>query len=201
MKPLPADVPRDAVVETALPPRHTDWLWHRMRVHGDPSTIAALQRAAAGPGMIPWQIDYDALEERLWHRLIAGPLAQRSISVAAARLLSRQLRDASERRQSAALSQADRRSCSFDLHRLVPVPPAILALGPEDPRADAWLWEHWGTTEPLRHANSSVQTAPDAPQRLWSLTFWAADWTPWRAIAQLRTEWPDLRLDVQPSYG
>jgi hypothetical protein len=30
--------------------------------------------------------------------------------------------------------------------------------------------------------------------------FWSADWTPWRAIAQLRARWPALRLEVRPLY-
>ncbi len=37
------------------------------------------------------------------------------------------------------------------------------------------------------------------PGRLW-LGFWAADWTPWPAIAQLRQDWPGLRLAVRPRY-
>ncbi len=40
--------------------------------------------------------------------------------------------------------------CPFNLHRLVPVPARILALGADDPAALLWLREHWGTTRPLR---------------------------------------------------
>ena len=38
-----------------------------------------------------------------------------------------------------------------------------------------------------------------APGLLW-LGFWSADWTPWRALQQLRARWPSLRLEVRPLY-
>jgi hypothetical protein len=30
--------------------------------------------------------------------------------------------------------------------------------------------------------------------------FWSADWTPWRAIQQLRARWPALQIEVRPIY-
>ena len=36
----------------ALP--HPDWLYHHLRVSGDPAAVAAFRAAAAGPGVIPW---------------------------------------------------------------------------------------------------------------------------------------------------
>ena len=41
-------------------------------------------------------------------------------------------------------------ACPFDLHALLPVPAAILQLGPTDPDALAWLAAHWGVTDRLR---------------------------------------------------
>jgi hypothetical protein len=32
------------------------------------------------------------------------------------------------------------------------------------------------------------------------LTFWSADWTPWRALAQVAGRWPTLRFETRPSY-
>ena len=32
------------------------------------------------------------------------------------------------------------------------------------------------------------------------MTFWSADWTPWRALARLAEQWPSLRFTVQPHY-
>jgi hypothetical protein len=36
----------------ALP--HTDWLYHHLRVTGEPGEVAAFRAAAAGAGVIPW---------------------------------------------------------------------------------------------------------------------------------------------------
>jgi hypothetical protein len=33
-----------------------------------------------------------------------------------------------------------------------------------------------------------------------AIAFWAADWTPWRALATIRDAWPELRLAVRPVY-
>ncbi len=98
------------------------------------------------------------------------------------------------------------RACPFDLHAMVPVPAAVLQLGPDHPDPLAWLWQHWGTTQALRHV--APATAPTrAPVRELAvgedklrLSFWSADWTPWRAFGRIRADWPTLRFDVQPHY-
>jgi hypothetical protein len=33
------------------------------------------------------------------------------------------------------------------------------------------------------------------------VTFWSADWTPWRALAQIAARWPSLQVEVRPTYG
>ena len=97
-------------------------------------------------------------------------------------------------------------ACPFDLHALVPVPAIMLQRGPDDPAALAWLWQHWGTTEALRHV-SIDRTAETAARRALApgedafvVTFWSADWTPWQALARIATEWPRLRFETQPIY-
>ena len=108
-----------------------------------------------GPVLIPqlpWQRDLDRMEED-WFLPMAAPAdGVCAISLAGARILARRLRDSVALQQQWALLRAvtDQR-CPFDLHRLLPVPPAILRLGPEDPQSQAWLWRHWGTTRALRH--------------------------------------------------
>jgi hypothetical protein len=32
------------------------------------------------------------------------------------------------------------------------------------------------------------------------VTFWSADWTPWRALARIAAEWPRLRFETRPIY-
>ena len=61
-------------------------------------TVAAFRTAAAGAGIVPWQLDLTALEED-WVHLLIKP-AQGSLSLRGARILAGQLRDAVERRHS-----------------------------------------------------------------------------------------------------
>ena len=190
---------------------HTDWLHHRLAIMGTADQLAAFRRASAGAGIIPWQIDLDRLEEDVFHLLVAPPPSQpRTLRIAGARVLAGQLREAVGRRHERAIARVGvSQACPFDLHALVPVPDEILRLGPDDPVALAWLWEHWGTTQPLRHVAEDVVAGQDAPCRsrlpvehdAIHITFWSADWTPWRALATLAERWPVLRFDLRPTYG
>ena len=108
-------------------------------------------------------------------------------------------------RHAAATARVGRsQACALDLHTLVPVPVAVLALGPDHPDALAWLWAHWGTTEALRHValepGPALRTPLPAELAQIRISFWSADWTPWRALAQVAARWPGLQLDVRPSY-
>ena len=129
-----------------LPPAH--------RGGGDDGAtrVRRFQAAARGSGIIPWQRDLNRMEED-WFLPMAAPAdGVRAISLAGARILARRLRDsAALQQQRALLCAATNQSCPFDLHRLLPVPPAILRLGPEDPQSQAWFWRHWGTTRALRY--------------------------------------------------
>jgi len=183
----------------------TDWLYHRLAVTGPNADLAAFRQAAAGAGTIPWSLDPESLEED-WFHLLARP-DHRELSLPGARILAGQLREAMERRHALAVSLVGHsRACPFDLHALVPVPAQVLRLGPDHPDALAWLWQHWGTTEALRHVapERSGKTLPEPPaagQGVLQLTFWSADWTPWRALQQVRIDWPTLQFDVQPEYA
>ncbi len=186
---------------------HPDWLQHRLAISGPEAKVAAFRAAAAGAGIIPWQLDVDALAED-WFLLLAAPPApqQRTVSLAGARVLAGQLREAVAARHAAACARVGRsRACPFDLHALLPLPGAILRLGPDHPDALAWLWRHWGTTEALRHVAEDPDAARDplhaaAGEAVFRVDFWSADWTPWRALLRLRAAWPALRFDIRPSY-
>ena len=68
---------------------HTDWLHHRLAIIGAAEQLAAFRRAAAGAGIIPWQLDLGRMEEDVFHLLAAPPLSQpRTLSVAGARVLA-----------------------------------------------------------------------------------------------------------------
>jgi hypothetical protein len=191
----------------ALP--HPDWLHHHLTVTGDADLVTLFRRAAAGPGAIPWADDLAQGEEDWFHLLAAPPEGQRrALSLHGARVLAGQLREAVQRRRDRASEQAGRAggggACPLDLHRLLPVPAAVLRLGPGHPEARRWLWAHWGTTWPLRHVAElpvpkAGQPRPAAPGLL-RLGFWSADWTPWPALLRLRRDWPALRFELRPRY-
>ena len=172
---------------------HTDWLYHHLDIEGYSDTLARFADAAAGSGTIPWRLDLDLLEEDAFHILVGAG----TLSLHGAETLAGQLRAAVSRRHRLAVDRVGHsRACPLDLHALLPVPDEMLSFGPGHPDALAWLWETWGTTDALRHV---TRRAASTPTRL-SLSFWSADWTPWRALKILRTAWPDLRFTVCPIY-
>jgi hypothetical protein len=195
--PTPAEV---------LAPAQTDWLYHHLRVSGEPAAVAAFGAAAAGAGVLPWQHELDRAEEDWFHLLVAPPppLARR-LSLEGARILAGQLRQAAEARQRLVAARAGAsRACPLDLHRLLPVPARLLRLGPDHAEARAWLWSHWGTLQALRQVVALPVPRPGRPARrdpglLW-LGFWSADWTPWPALLALRQRGPGLRIALQPRY-
>ena len=85
--------------------------------------------------------------------------------------------------------------CPLDLHRLIPIPDAILALGEDAPAAQHWLWSHRGTTYPLRQVRLLEENADRRLRRSARVVyeFLSADWTPWQAIMRLRQDWPKFR--------
>jgi hypothetical protein len=193
---------------------HTDWLHHRLLITGPEADLEALRTAAGGTGTVPWQLDFDRVEEDLFHLLAVPPAPAnalsapaRSLSIAGARILAGQLREAAAHRHALATTQVGHsRACPFDLHTLLPVPDALLRRGPDDPAALAWLWTHWGTTQTLRHvaedaaAGAALQARAAPSEAVWVLTFWSADWTPWQALARLVASRPTLRFDARPTY-
>ena len=35
---------------------------------------------------------------------------------------------------------------------------------------------------------------------IFRVTFWSADWTPWRALVRIAARWPSLQVEVRPTY-
>jgi hypothetical protein len=180
-----------------------DWLAHTLTVTGPADRVAAFRAAAAGPGLPPYQ-DRARLEADVMHALLAPPPVLRKISVAGARILAGQI---GARIDAQASRAAGRAAISpLDLHALLPVPPALWGLPPDDPRLTTWLWRHWGTTWPLRHVEEDQVSDPEllavpAGQQMCRYRFWSADWTPWAAMAAIRTMWPDLCFAISIHYG
>ena len=177
-----------------------EWLPHVLTVVGPTAELAAFRLAAAGPGSIPWVADYDRLEEDWINAMLTPSPVERGISVEGARILGRQVRERVEAQdQRTAEAVIAGAMCPLDLNALVPVPGQLLRLAPDDPSVITWLWEHWGTTWPLR----GVAEIPGEPEQSLPAShgcvgyrFWSADWTPWRALASVRSRWPSIRVQV-----
>ena len=171
---------------------------------GPAGLLTAFRAAAAGPGIIPWPLRASELEDGWFGQLAALPPSRRGISVEGAHILAGQLADAVHALQAQAPGQ--RPLVPFDLHALRPVPPEVLQVGPDSTGAEAWLWEHWGTTWPLRGVAEEAPGGAElrrlpAAQAATCYRFHSADWSPWRALAHLRAVWPGLRFDLRPDYG
>ena len=145
----------------------------------------AFRNAACGAGVIPWVLDFNRVEEDGFLRLAASP--QRTLSLDGARPRGG--------RRSPSDVYGRSRACPFDLHALLPVSGAVLRLGPDNPEALAWLWAHWGTAAALRHV--ALLPPGRAGETAFGVSFWSADWTPWRAITAVRDAWPGLLADLE----
>ena len=191
-----------------------DWLRHTLEVSGPADDLVEFRAAAAGVGAIPWRVPVAELEEGWFNLAVAVPDRHGSdggVSVAGARVLAGQLAEAVRARADALAlldwaGEGRRSSYPLDLHALVPVPAEVLALGPDDPKALLWLWEHWGTTWPLRgvveeRAPARERQGPPAGHNAVRFAFHSADWSPWRALERLRARWPALAFTLRPDYG
>ncbi len=172
-----------------------DWLANQLTISGPAGPVVRFRAAAQGTNLAPWHLDLDEEEARLFAPMATGG--------ADARVLAQELREIIAARHDRVLAEwAGPGSCALDLHRLLPIPGAILQLGEHDPLAQRWLWAYWGTTLPLR----DVRVLDGTDKRLrrtarMTIAFVSADWSPWQAIRRLRREWPELIFDMQPHYG
>ena len=177
------EAPLDSPDPSWRPERtHTDWLRNTLAVSGPTEEVARFTAAAAGAGVIPWQLDLATLEEEFLLPMAAPPDGVPAISLSGAKLLARRLREAVALNHQRALARMSTdRSCPLDLHRLLPIPASILRLGPEEPASRDWLLAHWGTTRPLRHVEALPSKLDGRRKKMAELRvgFWSADWSPW----------------------
>ena len=163
----------ETAVSAASPRDDIDWLWNTVTISGPAGAVGRFRAAAQGTNAAPWYLDLDHEEARL-----LAPMASAGIE---ARLLAREIRDVLARRHDRvrALWNGPGR-CPFDLHRLVPIPSSILALGVDDPVALCWLRTHWGTTRPLRLAEMLASAEDKRLRRSarFAVRFQSTDWTP-----------------------
>jgi len=172
-----------------------DWVRNRLTVSGPAAAVARFRAAARGTSGIPWHLDLDHEEARLYAPMaMLGPEA---------RALARELREVVAARHDRVLTRwAEPGLCPLDLHRLIPIPDDILQLGADAPAARQWLWTHWGTTQPPRQVRLCDEHGDGRLRRSARVVyeFLSADWTPWQAVARLRRDWPRLSIAIRPCY-
>jgi hypothetical protein len=180
-----------------------DWLYHHLAISGPAATVAAFATVARGSGVIPWRLDFAAIEEDIFVRAIAPPAAQRNLTIEGCRILARQFRERVEARQARAAALVGRSdACPFDLHALLPLPAPVLRLGPTHPDARIWLAANWGITDRLRqvverpHPGTGRRLAQD--HTAIGYGFFTDGEMPHAAIAELGARWPALRFRLVP---
>ncbi|MBB3884940.1 hypothetical protein [Acetobacter oeni] len=169
-----------------------DWLYHLLTVEGPPERLAQFRTRAAGPGRIPWAAEALSADDLLRPLLPPGAGSEAGRLTGLAEAVAR----AAERLR---VRDGGVDSVPFDLNALCPVPVELLTLGPQSPDVVAWLCRHWGTSRPLQTVEA-VEAGPVAPETVWTLGFWSADWTPWAALRTIARDWPDLCLRIRPFY-
>jgi hypothetical protein len=194
---------RRPVSRTVTTDESSDWLFHHLTISGPAAMVDAFASAARGSGIIPWPLDGAALEEDVFVRAVSQPARQRRLTVEGCRILARQFRDKVEAHHARAMALVGHsRVCPFDLHTLLPVPDAILQLGPAHPQALAWLAAHWGVTDRLRQVTIRAKASPGRRlpngHAVIGYGFFTAKETPHQAIAQLAANWPALRFALVP---
>ena len=179
------------------------WLYHHLTITGPAAQVEDFAVAARGPGIIPWHLDLDRIEEDLFNLAVSRRAGPRSLSVAGCHILARQFRQRIAARDEKAAALIGRsRACPFDLHVLLPVPDEILRRGPTDPSSLAWLARHWGTRDGLRkiveRPNPSAGRRLPSGHAVISYGFFTSGDTPRAAIDQLGARWPALRFVLTP---
>ncbi len=177
------------------------WRYHHLTVSGPAESVASFATAARGAGVIPWQLDTARIEEDVFNLAAAQPADRRNLTIAGCRILARQFRERVEIHHARAVAQVGQsRACPLDLHALLPVPPNVLALGPIDPTALAWLAAHWGTTDRLRQVTERPLARRPLPAGHSTIGygFFTSGETPEAAIAAWALRWPSLTFALRP---
>lgn len=183
------------------------WMFHHLIVVGPTEEIAVFQEAARGPGIIPWRLDYGAIEEDIFNLTMSQPPAIRGVSVEYCRDQARQFVSRVQAREARAAALAVHgRGCPFDLQILLPIPSDVLELGMRHPTAIAWLRQHWGTEHRLLQVATSVEARPgrriSSEKRYLGYSFYTIDHTPKQAVQAIAQShpWLSFTLRSRPTH-
>ena len=188
---------------TTTPPVAASWLYHHLTISGPSPGAAAFAQAARGSGVIPWAGDTASVEEDVFNLAVSQPLHRRPLTVEGCRILARQFRQRVEARQARAAALVGvSRACPFDLNTLLPIPAALLQLGPDHPQTLAWLRQNWGTTDKPRQVverpKPPIGRRLPAGHSVAGYGFFTHGESPAAAVRQLEARWPELRLVLEP---
>lgn len=165
-----------------------------LAIVGPAAEISRFRERARGPKAIPWHVDYDHEDARLMALLAGAGRSARGLVAAI-----RQEQEAQHARVLAAAALPGG-GCPLDLHRLLPVPARLLALGADAPKSRHWLRTHWGPDEPLRQVMLRERRDRDRHRLRWLVYgFWSVNWLPEPAVARLRAQWPTLEFELRPA--
>ena len=179
-----------------------DWLFHHLIIVGPSEDIALFQEEARGPGIIPWRLDYAAIEEDIFNLTVSQPPSVRGVSVEYCRDQARQFVERVQAREARAAELAGRgQNCPFDLQMLLPIPFDILEMGMRHPAAIAWLARHWGTEHRLLQVETSVEARPGrripADHRFLGYRFFTVDHAPTAAVEAIAQSRPRLSFTLR----
>jgi hypothetical protein len=167
------------------------WLPGTLTVRGPMEATATFRDAARGPGAVPWAWDPVHEEARLLALLAGSGRSARGLVQAI-----RVQQEATHGRLLAAAAQPGG-GCALDLHRLLPVPAALLATGEDAPESARWLRTHWGPLVPLREVRLKQGQARGRGQQGWLIyRFLARARLPTPAVARLERRWPELAFEL-----
>jgi hypothetical protein len=167
------------------------WLSGTLTVRGPMEATAAFQDAACGPGAVPWAWDLVHEEARLLALLAGSGRSARGLVQAI-----RVQQEATYGRLLAAAAQPGG-GCALDLHRLLPVPTALLGAGEDAPESVRWLRTHWGPLVPLREVRLKQGQARGRGKQGWLIyRFLARARLPTPAAARLKRRWPTLSFEL-----
>lgn len=179
-----------------------DFVYCELMITGSAAVVEKFAAAARGSGVIPWHLDFDAIEEDIFNLAVSQPPASRSLTVAGCRLLARQFRERVEARQAkAAALVGNSLACPFDLQTLLPVSHHILRLGPAHSDSLGWLRRHWGPPEGLRKIAPLEKPRPGkrlrAGHSIIGYGFFSREHPPAAAAETIAASWPALKLRLR----
>lgn len=179
-----------------------EWLYNELLITGPEEELKLFAVAARGPGVTPWRINYDKIEEDIFNIAVSRPPPLRLLDIEGCRILARQFSERVAARQARANARIGKsKACPFDLQTIIPIPENVLFLGASDPKAIEWLLENWGTADGLRQVQSleKPSTGKRLPggHRTIGYSFFTINTSAEHAVSFIKEAWLGLRFTLR----